>query len=766
MTDWVNKATTDPDIIRGWFHQWPHANLSIVTGEGSGIFVLDIDVKSKPGEDNGYASIEKLTEKHGTLPMTPTFFTGSGGVHLLFKYPGRHVPTKAKIAPGIDVRGDGGQIVAPPSRNAIGLYEVDPEADIDTEVADAPGWLLSLLSAAALDATDERERERVDLTEMMKGVPEGSRDQSIFRMACKLRDMDLPKDLAIEWCVRAAQNCSPPFPEKLAEEKVIRAYSRYAPRAIWDAKIFDKREDARVLAPREGREWIKPFPLVNPVTEKLPKDVFPDWMSEYIAAVAESIQVPEEMVATIALSAVAACVAKKGIIRVRRDWSEPLNIYTVVAVPPSGRKSPTFKKINHPIGQYEREQKEANMEDYTQKLFLKKGLEARLGKLQKDFQKDGANTQTISEEASKVQRQLLDLEHIDLPRLVVDDITPEKLATLLFRNHERIAVMSADGAGVFQQMCGRYTGIPDVDMYIKGWSGDEKVVDRQTRATEYLYNPAITLSLAVQPKILRGAARMSAADQGLFARILYCFPEDNIGKRRTDSISIPFNVSDTYHRNMRKLLELPFPIERIDVNGVKTTEMNVLCFNDCDEMDALHLMMEFETWLEVQRGEQVDDNMKEWLGKIGGNTARIIGLLHLAENISVLDGPDLKDVWKMPVRTSTVQAGTELGFYLISHACAAFDEMESDPIKNDAITIFTWIRKRKVSTFHKSEAIHKLGRAGEKVNAALTFLSERGYIRPVDRSADVRRGGDIPFEVNPFIHSNEYRACEEDTEEG
>lgn len=771
MSDWPQVATTDEEKIREWFTQWPHANISIVTGAESGIIVIDVDAKPDKEGKNGFDSMKELCDRHGGLPPTVQFATGSGGFHIVFKHPDRPVKNQVRLAPGLDVRGDGGQIIAPPSWNDKGQYICNPEIEPDSTLPDAPlaempPWLLALLSSAEERHQDPGERVRFDLVEALQGTAEGGRDWLIFRMACKMRDMDVPEEMAVDWCKRAAQNCAPPFPEKVTEEKVRQAYQRYAPRVQWDSKIFDRRGD-RVLLPGERHQaWVRPYPLINPTSASLPENTLPSWLHDYVYAAAESIQVPVEMVAMFALAAIAATVAQKGVVRVHATWVEPLNLYTVVAVPPSGRKSPTFSVVNRPLIDYEREQQELSMDQYTEDLFKKKGFEARIGQLTKNFQKDEVQkdpnrANQIALEAASLQRQLVALEHISLPRLITDDTTPEKLTSLLFQNNERIMIASADGAGVFQQMGGgRYSGGSDVDIYIKGWSGDHKVVDRQTRATERLNRPALTVSLAVQPAILRGAARIVAAKQGLFARFLYCLPTSNIGRRKTNSKPIPFGVSETYYKNMRKLLDLPLPVERTDVNGRKTTEMNVLCFNDVDKHDALQHMLEFETRLEKERGAADDDHIQEWLGKLGGNVARVIGLLHLAENIGVLDGVDTREVWKMPINARTAEAGTRLGEYFAKHAAVAFDEMEEDPIKNDAILIFTWLRIRKLVEFHKSEAIHNLGRAGEKVNAALTFLTERGYIRPKDPKDTLR--ADTLYEVNPHIHTNDYRSSEED----
>lgn len=139
---WMRDATTDPGIIKLWWRADPLANLSIATGAASKLFVLDID------GDEGRASLGNLVARHGEIPLTPRAVTGSGGWHFLFLHPGGHVKTMGRVAPGIDVRGDGGQIVAPPSIHLSGAQYrwIDGLAPGQVPVAPAPPWLLALLT--------------------------------------------------------------------------------------------------------------------------------------------------------------------------------------------------------------------------------------------------------------------------------------------------------------------------------------------------------------------------------------------------------------------------------------------------------------------------------------------------------------------------------------------------------------------------------------------------------------------------------------------
>ena len=129
------SATTNPETIK---RQWriPDRNIGIPTGASSGFWVLDID------GDEGAASLDDLQCMYGSLPATRETITGGGGRHLLFKYTAPVQNTVSRIAPGIDTRGDGGYIVAPPSIHPNGLrYRWAHDC---TELAIAPDWLVRL----------------------------------------------------------------------------------------------------------------------------------------------------------------------------------------------------------------------------------------------------------------------------------------------------------------------------------------------------------------------------------------------------------------------------------------------------------------------------------------------------------------------------------------------------------------------------------------------------------------------------------------------
>lgn len=141
LKDWPGKASTDADTITAWWQQWPAANVAIATG--GGLLVLDLDGEAGQASANG---------RH--LPVTPCARTGGGGVHYLYRDPHQH-RNAAGLLPGVDVRGEGGYIIAPPGIHPSGApytwaEGLSPE---EIDLAACPDWLAELLTPPRADTT-------------------------------------------------------------------------------------------------------------------------------------------------------------------------------------------------------------------------------------------------------------------------------------------------------------------------------------------------------------------------------------------------------------------------------------------------------------------------------------------------------------------------------------------------------------------------------------------------------------------------------------
>jgi hypothetical protein len=136
-----SQATLDTATIEHWWGEiYPNSNIAIQTGPLNGFFALDIDERT-----GGYISLQKLIDHHGELPSTVGQTTGGGGQHFLFRYPNKEIRSRNGVWPGIDVKGQGGYIVGPPSihpQTNVPYQWIDGASLFERDLGECPQWLM------------------------------------------------------------------------------------------------------------------------------------------------------------------------------------------------------------------------------------------------------------------------------------------------------------------------------------------------------------------------------------------------------------------------------------------------------------------------------------------------------------------------------------------------------------------------------------------------------------------------------------------------
>jgi hypothetical protein len=161
-------ATSDPEQVKRDFQKWPNANVGIPAGIKNGFFVVDADTVAGHGVD-GVANFQALIDANSPLPETRTARTATGGIHKYLKYPNgvKIINSDSRLVPGVDVRGEGGMVLAPPSiKPGVGAYEWISEADI----AEAPQWLIDKLKRLAEKETAPGVDPQADLDRIAKAM--------------------------------------------------------------------------------------------------------------------------------------------------------------------------------------------------------------------------------------------------------------------------------------------------------------------------------------------------------------------------------------------------------------------------------------------------------------------------------------------------------------------------------------------------------------------------------------------------------------------
>ncbi|UCH47887.1 MAG: bifunctional DNA primase/polymerase [Betaproteobacteria bacterium] len=230
LVPWLEfqQRCADADEVRQWFETRKKANVAIVTGVVSDLVVLDIDIAH-----GGKESLRRLEHEHGALAETVEAVTGSGGRHFYFAHPGGVVRNRAGLTPGIDLRGDGGCVVAPPSvhRNGKRYRWKRGHAPGESDLSPMPAWLLGMVRGDKARCGHPLSYWRSLVRE---GVDEGQRNSTIASLAGHLFHRGIDEQVVLELLLTWNRaRCRPPLSDhEVARvvESISRLHEREASR--------------------------------------------------------------------------------------------------------------------------------------------------------------------------------------------------------------------------------------------------------------------------------------------------------------------------------------------------------------------------------------------------------------------------------------------------------------------------------------------------------------------------------------------------------
>ncbi|MGW0559960.1 YfjI family protein [Streptomyces sp. NPDC003016] len=481
-----------------------------------------------------------------------------------------------------------------------------------------------------------------------------------------------------------------------------------------DATDDDLREALALGAETVPGVWPEPIPLnAQPELPPFPVRALPGWLADYVAAVAEETQTPPDMAGALALSVLATAAGGRAVVQVRGRWREPTNLFVVVALGPANRKSAVFVAMTNPLYHSEALMvAEASGRIVEAELTAKMAQEAADKAATKAASAEGPEKDGLVAEAIGLAQAAESLKVPARPRLLADDATPEVIATLLADQGGRLAVMSAEG-GIFDIIAGRYSGTPNMEVFLKGHAGDRLRVDRRSRE-EYIEAPALTMGLAVQPAVLEDIGKNRGFDgRGLLARFLYSLPESLVGYRKINPDPVPEEVAARYENSVTALT----------LSLADWTDPAVIQLTP--QADAA--LIAFDKRLEPQlraRGGRLG-HVGKWAGKLIGATARIAGLLHLADH--------LEDGYGKPISEATMAAAIEVADYFTAHALTVFDLMGADATQARARSLLDVLAANQWESVTRRDLFAKLSRSEFPTVADLeptvALLEEHGYIR-------------------------------------
>jgi hypothetical protein len=217
----VKDATLDEATIRDWWQRWPDANVAIATGKTASIVVLDIDPRN-----GGDESLELIQSGIEAFPNTVQAITGGGGQHLYFAWTDKVQGNRSGFLPGLDLKTDGGYVIAPPSRHASGfgyVWEVSYHPD-QTPIAPMPQSLVELINAKPTPFSIEPSKAQT-----AKAIPEGQRNDALFKRAIRLCNQGLNADEVLLLVEQLnAERCVPPLPDTEVRQ-IVESAMKYQP---------------------------------------------------------------------------------------------------------------------------------------------------------------------------------------------------------------------------------------------------------------------------------------------------------------------------------------------------------------------------------------------------------------------------------------------------------------------------------------------------------------------------------------------------------
>ena len=496
----------------------------------------------------------------------------------------------------------------------------------------------------------------------------------------------------------------------------------------------EKLEQAQKDFEEKTSKWEEPIPFGRYEIEKFPVEALPPDIGDYAKAVSESTQTPVDMVGTSVLTLSAVCIQGKYVIMGKPDWIEQLSMFANIIAYSSERKSAVLHAAAKPLDNYEIQFNIRNAAHVESSKMRKRILERRQKAIEDKVAKGNAEV----EELEQIAQEIADFQEEKPLHLYVDDITTEKLVSVMASNNGRAALISSEG-GIFDTLAGIYTKNVNIDVMLKGYSGDTIRVDRIGRESESIMNPALTILLMTQPKVISDVlSNATFRGRGLTARFLYCLPVSSVGSRNFQSTPVPDEIYQRYEKKMVNMLQEEYP-----------PKAEVIKLSD----EALKLLTDFANGIEPKLKTEYAE-IADWVGKLVGNTLRIAGVLCRAE---IMRAPEfLTENEPLVVSGKTMENAIKLGRYYLSHALAVYDVIPEASMHKQANRILKMIKEKKLSEFDRRIAMRncRVFKTVAEIQPVLDFLDDYGYIvRQPEKTSSNGRPPLPKYTVNPAVMS-------------
>ena len=477
-------------------------------------------------------------------------------------------------------------------------------------------------------------------------------------------------------------------------------------------------------------QWSEPKPLRigAGALMQFPIGALPPVLRNMVQAISVTTSTDVGMAGTAMLSSVGYCFTGLYRLAGKPDHTEPPVLYSLIIAQPSERKSPVMHFIKAPFTSFEIKYNEDHKQEMYQAQQEKKALLLKVTAMEKAKEPDPAAIAKLRIQADNIRG--------DNPiRIAVDDITPESLAVELSANGTLL--MISDEAGMLTNFNGKYSNVPNLDLLLKAWNGEQYINDRATKGRSKIDRPYLSVTLAGQPYIWDNmVADNIFRSSGLLARFILCFAKSNIGNRRYDTASVPPAFKESYHALIHQLLKGKFSCKG---------EEQILQLSQ----SASKLYVEYcNTYIEKSLTKEMSC-CQDWGGKMHGLILRIALILHCVDCCS--QGIEPSD---MNVSETTLINANALALYYQEQAMFGFGMNAPDGQIIKAEKIVQMFRAKEIRQGVKSELYRacrcNLFKDAEDFYKTLGTLEDYGYIA----FEEIRVGNNKPVQmvhVNPHL---------------
>lgn len=563
-------------------------------------------------------------------------------------------------------------------------------------------------------------------------IPEGSKNSTMHKFAVRILKRYGLSEEAKEQYRFEAEKCTPPL-EKDELNTIWKSALKYYQSAIATNPNYVKPDEYN------NPSWDEIIPLDDVNLPTFPIVALPDALKDYVVDVAESTQTPIDMAGVASLALMSIAMQPRYKVVGKADWEEQLSLYCMIVAEPSDRKSAVFNQIIKVIQSFEADYNERHSIDFLKSQEEHASLEKYYKKASKDFE----NGKITKDEYDEAFNKYASHKVIKPISLTLDDVTSESLTNEIESQDGCIALVSSEG-GIFDILSGSYTNFPNIDIFLKGYSGDFIKVSRIGRPSLYVKNPRLTILLTVQPKVLENVVNNGTfTGRGLSARFLYSVPKSLVGSRRFETKPIDFDNKKRFSDLIHEILNEPKTVPKY------------ITLSD----DAYLLLKDYYESFE----SRLVTDLKEiggWAGKLVGNILRISALITRARNVrydAFLYTPSTDDSTEWMVQKEDMENAIRLGDYFLEHARYAFDFMDDSTIKKQALNFLEKLKVSKVNEISFRDACRttKFMNKKDKATAVITLLVDNGYLREKPGTSRAHNRGTI-YEVNPAIYDEEH----------